>query len=78
MAYALTVDKLEDDGTIKVRHIFYGETEDDVYHERDQHADGCKAFGPALKDDRVIETIEEVDEMPEWEDSDEDDEEDED
>ena len=69
MAYALTVDKLEDDGTIRVRHVFFGETEDDCYHLRDAHADGCKAFGPALADDRVIEVMERG-EIPEWEDDD--------
>lgn len=73
MPFALHVDKLEDDGTIHVRHTFYGETEEECYALRDQHGAGCKAFGPALKTDDTIEEIEEVDELPEWEDEGEED-----
>lgn len=68
MAVALHVDKLEDDGTIRVRHTFYGETEDECYALRDLHADGCKAFGPALQREDVDEEIEDIDEIPTWED----------
>lgn len=71
MAFALTVDKLEADGTIRVRHIFYGETIEECERLRDQHAEGCRAFGPALDEDRVIEESEEIDEIPEWSDDDE-------
>lgn len=66
MAYALTVDKLEDDGTIRVRHVFYGETERECEELRDQHGAGCAAFGPALERETVIEEFEEIDEIPEW------------
>jgi hypothetical protein len=66
MAFALTVDKLESDGTIRVRHIFFGETEDECEALRDSHGAGCAAFGPALEAERVIEEMEEVDEIPEW------------
>jgi hypothetical protein len=65
---SLTVDKLEPDGTIHVRHVFYGETIEECERLRDQHAEGCKAFGPALEDERVIQIEEEIDEIPEWED----------
>jgi hypothetical protein len=65
---SLTVDKLERDGTIHVRHVFYGETIEECERLRDQHAEGCKAFGPALEDERVIQIEEEIDEIPEWED----------
>ena len=68
MAFALHVDKLDPDGTIRVRHTFYGETEEECEELRDQHSAGCKAFGPALQQDKVIEEFEEVDEIPEWED----------
>lgn len=71
MPYSLQVDKLEDDGTIGVRHIFYGETEEDCTRRRDEHAAGCKDFGPALEQGRIIETFEEIEEIPEWEDEDE-------
>ena len=68
MAFSLTVDKLEDDGTIRVRHIFFGDTEEECEALRDAHGAGCAAFGPALELDEVIEEVEEIDEIPEWED----------
>jgi len=68
MAYALHVDKLDDDGLIRVRHTFYGDTEEECEALRDKHGAGCVAFGPALKADRIIETCEEIEEIPEWED----------
>lgn len=74
MAISLTVDKLEADGTIRVRHTFFGDTLEECEHLRDEHAAGCQAFGPALKRGHkgVIEVAEEVDEIPEWTEDDED------
>jgi hypothetical protein len=68
VAIALHVDKLEADGTIRVRHTFFGETEADCESIAIDHAAGCKAFGPAFKEGNIIERFEEVDEIPEWED----------
>jgi hypothetical protein len=68
MPISLTVDKLETDGTIRVRHMFFGETLAECEKLRDKHADGCAAFGPALEREEVIEEVEEIDEIPEWED----------
>ena len=68
MPIALYVDKLEPDGTIRVRHVFFGETLRECELLRDQHAGGCKAFGPALEREEIIEETEEIDEIPEWED----------
>jgi hypothetical protein len=68
MAWMLQVDKLEADETIRVRHIFFGETEAECERLRDEHAAGCAAFGPALEKENVIEEWEEIDEIPEWED----------
>jgi len=68
MPFALTVDKLEPDGTIRVRHTFFGETLHECELLRDAHGAGCKAFGPALEREEVIEEVEEIDEFPEWED----------
>jgi len=68
MPIALHVDKLELDGTIRVRHTFFGDTLRECETVRDQHAAGCKAFGPALEKESVIEEVEEIDEIPEWED----------
>jgi hypothetical protein len=70
MAFSLTVDKLEDDGTIRVRHIFYGDTEKECEELRDTHGAGCKALGPAIERDDVMEEVEEIEEIPEWEDGD--------
>jgi hypothetical protein len=67
MAISLTVDKLEPDGTIRVRHTFFGETLKECETLRDAHGAGCKAFGPALAAETVIEEVEEIDEIPEWE-----------
>jgi len=72
MAVQLTVDKLEADGTIRVRHTFFGETIEECERLRDEHAGGCKAFGPALDRKMVIEETEEIEEIPEWSDDDDD------
>jgi hypothetical protein len=68
MPVSLTVDKLEPDGTIRVRHVFYGETIEECEKLRDAHGAGCQAFGPALHKKMVIEEEEEIDELPQWED----------
>ena len=67
VAIALTVDKLEPDGTIRVRHTFFGETLEEAEKLRDEHGAGCQSFGPALERETVIEDTEEIDEIPEWE-----------
>jgi hypothetical protein len=66
MAFALQVDKLDSDGAIHVRHVFFAESAEECEQLRDQHGDGCRAFGPALINGRVIETLEEIEEIPEW------------
>lgn len=70
MAFALHVDKLEDDGTIRVRHTFYGATEAECSRIRDEHGAGCKAFGPALDEGATIDEFEEIDDIPEWDNDD--------
>jgi hypothetical protein len=69
VAFALTVDKLDPKGKISVRHTFYGDTPEECEQLRDHHAEGCKAFGPALEQKKVIEDLEEIDDddVPEWE-----------
>ncbi len=54
MPIALYVDKLEPDGTIRVRHVFFGDTLSQCEKLRDQHAGGCKAFGPAIEQNAII------------------------
>jgi len=68
LAFELSVDNLERDGTIRVRHLFYGETIAECERLRDAHAAGCAALGPALDLGHVIETLEEIEELPELED----------
>ncbi len=68
MAIALHVDTCESNGTILIRHTFFGETLKECENLRDEHSAGCKSFGPAMANDNVIEWDEEVDEIPEWED----------
>lgn len=74
MAIALTVDKVDGGGVVHVRHIFYAETLADCKLLRDKHGEGCKAFGPALREGRVVEEHEEIDdsEWPEYDDDPED------
>ena len=70
MAVALHVDKVERNGVVLVRHTFFGETLRECEELRDQHAAGCKAFGPALEDGRVVEESETIsdNEWPEYDD----------
>lgn len=66
MPFALNVDKLDREGKISVRHIFYGATQEECEQLRDAHGAGCQAFGPALNEGRIIEEFEEIDELPQW------------
>jgi hypothetical protein len=67
MPIALHVDKLERDGTIRVRHIFFGDTLAECEALRNEHGAGCRAFGPALEQNHVIEEVEDIEEIPQWE-----------
>lgn len=55
---ALHSYKIDGDGEIRVRHTFYAETEDEAENLMDDHADGCKAYGPALESGDTIEILE--------------------
>jgi hypothetical protein len=62
MAYKLCAHVVEDEDTISVTHIFWGNTPEECNRVMKQHAAGCAAFGPAFKEDRVIvEKPEEID-----------------
>lgn len=54
----------EKDGTLRVRHTFFAETEEEAESLLKQHANGCGHFGPAVADDRTIEILEDIDELP--------------
>lgn len=70
MAVKITVDVVDPvDQTIKVSHIFWGETEEEARTYYTEHLASCEYFRAAADDDRVIEEIEEIDddELPEVE-----------
>lgn len=59
MAVALHSYKIDRDGVIRVRHTFYGATEEACENEMEEHAEGCAAYGPALDEGETIEIFEE-------------------
>jgi hypothetical protein len=62
MAVALHSYKVDSDGEIRVRHTFYADTEEEADRLLEQHAEGCRAFGPAFEQGDTIELIEDIDE----------------
>jgi pyruvate/2-oxoacid:ferredoxin oxidoreductase alpha subunit len=70
VAFKITVDIVDPaDETIKVSHIFWGETEAEARTYYTEHLASCEYFQAAAAEDRVIEEIEEIDddELPEVE-----------
>lgn len=57
--------KIDSDGRVRVIHVFLGANEDMVDDLQQKHADGCKAYGPALEEDKTIDIDMDVDELPE-------------
>lgn len=64
MAFELHAFALAPDGTIHVKHIFYGETRKEADKHFQEHVKGCPMFGPAEKDGRIISYYTEVNELP--------------
>ncbi len=66
MAFALTVDIIDPDGSIKVEHVFFGETEEEARTYLDHHLATCDYFKAAEREGRTIEDLEEIadDERP--------------
>lgn len=64
MAYALHSYKVDADGKIRVRHVFYGETKEDAERQQDKHAEICPKYGPAVHSDRTIDFLEEISALP--------------
>lgn len=60
MTHVLTVDKVDTGGVVHVRHIFYGNSRQQCLALRDQHGEGCRAFGPALERGTVAEEWSEI------------------
>lgn len=65
MALARYSAKLDSDGRVRVIHIFLGANEGMVDDLQQKHADGCKAYGPALEKDNTIDMDVDVDTLPE-------------
>lgn len=65
MAFARYSAKIESDGRVRVIHIFLGANETSVEELQKKHADGCKAYGPALQEDKTIDIDVDVDTLPE-------------
>lgn len=64
MPFALHSWIVEKDSSIKVRHTFFAETEEEADRLLKEHAAGCSHFGPATAAGETIEIVEEIDELP--------------
>ena len=67
MAAGISVDIIDTDGTIKVTHTFWGDSEGEARHAMEEHAAECPYFSAALADDRIIEDVDLRAERPEVE-----------
>ena len=65
MAIALYSFKVDDDGKVRVGHVFFGATEAAARKVLEEHAEACPKFGPAHRRGDTIEIAEELDELPE-------------
>lgn len=57
MPYALSVDVVEPDGDVAVRHTFYGESEAECRKAFAAHAAGCEMLGPAIENGDIEEEM---------------------
>lgn len=64
MATALYSFKVDDDGKVRVGHVFFGLTEAAARKALEEHAAVCPKFGPAHRGDATIEMTEELDALP--------------
>lgn len=62
MPVKLNSYKIDSDGEIRVLHTFFADTDEEADKLMEQHAGGCKAFGPALESGDTIEIYEDIDE----------------
>lgn len=67
MPVALHSYIIEKDRTVKVRHTFYAETEEEADELLKQHAANCPHFGPATAAGETVEIVTEIDELPDAE-----------
>lgn len=64
MATALYSFKVDDDGKVRVGHVFFGATEAAARKTLEEHAEACPKFGPAHRAGDTIELTEELDAPP--------------
>jgi hypothetical protein len=65
MATALYSFKVDDDGKVRIGHIFFGATEAAARKVLEEHAEICPKFGPAHRRGDTIEVTEELYALPE-------------
>jgi hypothetical protein len=64
MATALYSFKVDDDGKVRVGHVFFGATDAAARKVLEEHAESCPKFGPAHRRGDTIELSEEIDTLP--------------
>jgi len=57
--------KVDDDGRVRVIHIFLGPNEQECEKLQEKHAKGCLSYGPALEAEKTIDIVADVDKLPE-------------
>jgi hypothetical protein len=65
MAHALYSFKVDDDGKVRIGHVFFGANEAAARRVLEEHAEICPKFGPAHRRGDTIELTEELEELPE-------------
>jgi len=65
MATALYSFKVDDDGKVRIGHVFFGANEAGARKVLEEHAEICPKFGPAHRRGDTIELSEELEELPE-------------
>jgi hypothetical protein len=65
MPKAIYSAKVEEDGRVRVIHIFLGPNEQECEKLLEKHAKGCLAYGPAVEKEKTIDIVADVDELPE-------------
>ena len=64
MAKALFSFKVDNDGRVRVAHVFFAASQPAADAELQQHAATCPQFGPAYRADKTIEFAREIPTLP--------------
>jgi len=65
MVTALYSFKVDDDGKVRIGHVFFGANEPAARKVLEEHAEICPKFGPAHRRGDTIELLEQLDDAPE-------------